>query len=335
MESMFWMGGKLATGLLEISDDVTDMRKPGLWAVVGSFENQWILARFANWDFVPLPNASPWSPLAAHDWSSSFSRDQYIAYVNLIRDQISSGEVYQVNACRMMQANNLQNKSLLSLMHLILKHNPAPFAMYLSLPQLQLASASPERFLSYKNHKVLSSPIKGTSATKEFLEKDSAENLMIVDLIRNDLGIAAKTGTVHTPRLLATEKHPGLFHLVSDVAGEIADGKDLVDVLRAMMPPGSVSGAPKSTALRLIREHEGNRGPYCGALGWVQTDETGIKLAELAVGIRTFWQGPDQVIKFGTGAGITWGSDPVSEWEETELKAQRLMKIANGLVGDE
>ena len=146
---------------------------------------------------------------------------------------------------------------------------------------------------------------------------------MIVDLIRNDMSSTARVGSVSTPRLLATEEHPGLFHLVSDVRSEIRDGSSIVDVLRSMMPPGSVSGAPKSSALRIIKENEGARGPYCGTIGWVEGNR-----AELSVGIRTFWQ-TESELKFGTGAGITWGSDPMQEWEETELKARKLIGLAS------
>lgn len=131
----------------------------------------------------------------------------------------------------------------------------------------------------------------------------------------------ARIGTVSTPRLLATEKHPGLYHLVSDVRSELRDDRNIADLLIAMMPPGSVSGAPKSSALRIIADNEGERGPYCGAIGWVEGNR-----AELSVGIRTFWQS-DAQLHFGTGAGITWGSDPLQEWEETELKARRLIGL--------
>jgi para-aminobenzoate synthetase component 1 len=120
--------------------------------------------------------------------------------------------------------------------------------------------------------------------------------------------------------------HPGLDHLVSDVTGELKDDLNWHQVITPLLPPGSVSGAPKSSAIRIIAEHEHSRGPYCGALGWIQGDS-----CELAVAIRTFWK-DGNVLKFGTGAGITWASDPQSEWEETELKAQRLVKIASGEI---
>jgi para-aminobenzoate synthetase component 1 len=146
---------------------------------------------------------------------------------------------------------------------------------------------------------------------------------MIVDLMRNDLGQICKSGTVEVPRLLSSEEHPGLRHLVSDVQGELLEGISWKQIFMALSPPGSVSGAPKSSATQVIGENEIARGPYCGALGWIQGDQ-----AVLSVAIRTFWKDTD--INFGTGAGITWGSNARAEWEETQLKAKRLISIAGG-----
>jgi len=181
--------------------------------------------------------------------------------------------------------------------------------------------------LSRKGSTLLTSPIKGTIRGDEnsFGEKDRAENLMIVDLMRNDLGRICDPGSIEVTELFRNEKHPGITHLVSDVQGTLRDGVSWKEILAATMPPGSVSGAPKSAALSIIQEHEGRRGPYCGTLGWIQGDR-----AELSVAIRTFRTTGDGVIRFGTGAGITWGSDPAAEWEETQLKARHLMSIAGG-----
>ncbi|MFZ9044107.1 MAG: chorismate-binding protein [Candidatus Nanopelagicaceae bacterium] len=323
MQPLFWMGNHLASELVEVSSDLESLRRPGFWVVLGSFEGNWRLARFAKVEQQDLPKVGlSWSPISEDAWQSTFDKSTYCSYVETIREKISAGEVYQVNACRILSAKNNSNLSLLPLAEKILKENPAKFAAYLSLGDIQVASASPERFVSLKDGVAISSPIKGTSASEEFLEKDRAENLMIVDLIRNDLSKVAKTGSVTTPRLLATEAHPGLFHLVSDVRAELAEGKDLVDLLLAMTPPGSVSGAPKSSALRIIEENESARGPYCGVIGF-----SGGARAELAVGIRIFWQGEDQILRFGTGAGITWGSDSELEWDETELKARKLIGL--------
>jgi para-aminobenzoate synthetase component 1 len=129
--------------------------------------------------------------------------------------------------------------------------------------------------------------------------------------------------------LLRLEEHPGLVHLVSDVEGTLPVDSGWREILAALTPPGSVSGAPKSSALEVIERLESSsRGIYCGGFGWVNADN---KTAELAVGIRTFWQATSagaKTLNFGTGAGITWASDPLGEWQETELKAERLLSIA-------
>ena len=323
MQPLFWMGNHLASQLLEISDDLHSLRKPGFWVVLGSFEGHWRLARFARVEQSNLPKSElSWNSISNEYWQSTLDKSAYRSYVERIREKIAAGEVYQVNACRVLSAKNESNPSLLPLVEKILEQNPAEFAAYLNFGDIQVASASPERFISLKDGVAISSPIKGTSVTDEFLEKDRAENLMIVDLIRNDLSKVAKTGSVTTPRLLATEAHPGLFHLVSDVRAELSEGKDLVDLLLAMSPPGSVSGAPKSSALKIIKENESPRGPYCGVIGFSDGNR-----AELAVGIRIFWQEEDQFLRFGTGAGITWGSDSELEWDETELKARKLIGL--------
>ncbi len=158
-------------------------------------------------------------------------------------------------------------------------------------------------------------------------DKDVAENIMIVDLVRNDLGRVARPGSVTVPALCAVEHHPGLVHLVSTVRARLRPGVGWPELLEAACPPGSVSGAPKSSALRIIRELEpGPRGPYCGGIGWVDADSG---RGWLSVGIRTFWFGADR-LWFGTGAAVTWGSDPQGEWRETELKAHRLVGLASG-----
>jgi para-aminobenzoate synthetase component 1 len=152
---------------------------------------------------------------------------------------------------------------------------------------------------------------------------------MIVDLVRNDLGAVAVTGSVEVPSLTAVEAHPGLVHLVSTVTATLRPGAGWPDLLAATFPPGSVTGAPKSAALSAIGELEpAPRGPYCGAVGWVDADR---RRATLAVGIRTFWAtgtGETRHLHLGTGAGVTWGSDPEAEWDETELKARRLRRVA-------
>jgi para-aminobenzoate synthetase component 1 len=239
---------------------------------------------------------------------------------------IAQGWVYQVNACRRLTANN-SNINLRGLFRSILNNNPAPYASYLEIPNLNIASASPELFLERSGKRVKTSPIKGTQVlgSSEFGVKDRSENIMIVDLMRNDLGMICQSGTVEVTKLLYSQDHPGLQHLVSDVEGDLIQAIGWKAIFHAISPPGSVSGAPKSSALSVIAEHEKPRGPYCGILGWVEGDQ-----AQLSVAIRVFWK--DEKINFGTGAGITFSSQSAAEWEETELKASRLMRIAAGQI---
>jgi para-aminobenzoate synthetase component 1 len=219
--------------------------------------------------------------------------------------------------------------------------NPARFASRIVIPSIGdspgvwIVSASPELYLGVDGSTVTSSPIKGTAAPGEaMLPKDESENVMITDLIRNDLSHVATPGTVRVPEFLAEHEHPGLSHLQSTVEATLASEFNWTPSMWAALlggtfPPGSVSGAPKASALSIIaREEFAERGPYCGGIGWVDAD---ARRAEIAVGIRTFWWSPlaGGTIHFGTGAGITWGSDPEGEWRETELKAKRLIALAS------
>ncbi len=321
-ESIFWMNGRLATNCVEISDDPNSLDKDGFWVVVKEFEGKFLSARFENVIDSEFPKVE-WQKLKG-SWSSSQSKQIYESNVERVKNLIADGDVYQVNLCRVLTTGC--DQSLQGLATELLENNPAPFASYLKLPGLEIASASPELFLKRDGDLVQCSPIKGTSKSGNFGEKDKAENVMIVDLIRNDFGQICESGSIEVPRLLGVEKHPGLFHLVSDVIGKLKKGIAWGNIINSLTPAGSISGAPKSSAIKSIVEIENSpRGPYCGVIGWTQGDQ-----AVLSVGIRIFWSLQDGEINFGTGAGITWQSDPKSEWDETELKADRLISIAGG-----
>jgi len=323
-QATFWMAGRLASNCVEISNDPSCLDKPGFWAVVNTFEGRWHCARFAKVIDAPLPDAD-WQPVV-NEWHSSQTQAVFQNNVEKIREQIAAGEIYQVNLCRVLSAKSTQ--SLQGLAKRLQANNPAPYASYLRLPGLEIASASPELFLQRKGGEIKSTPIKGTAKVDNFGEKDRAENVMIVDLMRNDFGSICESGSVDVPRLLASESHPGIFHLVSDVVGRLRVGVKWSEIAKALLPAGSISGAPKSSALKSIAEIEQvKRGPYCGVIGFVEGDQ-----ALLSVGIRIFWSASDSQIHFGTGAGITWASDPESEWEETQLKAKRLISIAAGVL---
>ena len=325
--NQFWMGGLHATRLAEVTDDPSRLDDGNFWAVLASFEGKYHFARFKKVTEQALPVVEPWQRLE-RPWKSSQEMIDYIAYVHEIRESIAAGGVYQVNACREL-SHFLGDKpqKLESLFAAILKAHPAPFASYLKIPGYEIASASPERFISRTGNRIITSPIKGTIRWNQevFGDKDKSENLMIVDLMRNDISQVCEPGSVEVSALFRQEKHPGITHLVSDIEGTLRKEVNWSEIFSSLLPPGSVSGAPKSSALKIIEKNEGVRGPYCGALGWVHGDR-----AELAVAIRTFWTTGDKYLRYGTGAGITWGSDPQSEWEETQLKARHLISIAGG-----
>jgi para-aminobenzoate synthetase component 1 len=322
------VGDTLYTDCVDRTDDPSALDSTGCWVVVQTFEGSLTCARMAaarpvgRW----LADAPPRRMPTA--WSSSLDQDRYVAAVAGIRRRIAAGEVYQVNLCRLLAADCADLPDLRSLGGALARGNPAPYAATLWLPDAgcYVASASPELFLARDGDVVTSGPIKGTAPTEAgLLEKDRAENVMIVDLVRNDLARVCEPGSVEVPALLGVEQHPGLVHLVSTVRGRLRAGCGWPELLAATSPAGSVSGAPKSSALRAIADLEPvPRGVYCGAVGVVDADR---KVGRLAVAIRTF-QWRDGRLLLGTGAGITWGSDAEQEWRETELKVHRLLGVA-------
>lgn len=344
--------GVRATVAVEHVDALADghrLAEGGFWVVVGTFEGRIDAWRFENVERGTAAKedsegSRPWSGPAPEEWVSSLTREQYLDGVNAIRADIVEGDVYQANLCRILSAPlpaGPPGPDAVALSHVLAKGNPARYAARIVIPTSSkwpgcwVVSASPELFLSVDSDVVTSSPIKGTAAPGEpMLDKDGAENVMITDLVRNDLSHVATPGSVQVPELLGQHAHPGLTHLQSTVTARLAP--DFVwtpqmwsAIFDGTFPPGSVSGAPKSSALRIIaREEATPRGPYCGAIGWIDADR---RCAELAVGIRTFWWDDDAggTLRFGTGAGITWGSDPTGEWAETELKAKRLIGLAS------
>ncbi len=320
--------------------------RAGFWAVVATFEGDITAVRFGQVTARTYaagrdPDgagsaATAWQPLDRH-WRTSLDRTAYVGAVREVRDRIAAGTVYQVNVCRVLSHELPPEADLDGLDQLLRQGNPAPHGSRIrcDVAGLDVVSASPELFLSRRGPRLVTRPIKGTAPTAaEMLPKDYAENVMIVDLMRNDVSAVCEPGTVSVDELCAIEEHPGLVHLVSTVSGHLRHGVGWADVFAAAYPPGSVSGAPKSSALTAIRDLETvPRGPYCGAVGWVDAD---AREADLAVGIRTFWAEHDDAgrrwLRFGTGAGITWHSDPEGEWAETELKAARLIGLAAGTV---
>lgn len=336
-DALFWMDGYQASDAVESYNSLEplshQLNDGDFWAVIGSYEGQWQVVRFAHVESRDrLDAGSATAMTQSVKWASTIDREQYLSYVDEIRQEIKNGWVYQVNACRLLESES--HLDLRSLFQRIQSSHPAPAAAYFKSEKWEVASASPETFFqvrtSSEGRKIRVSPIKGTSRDGKFLEKDKAENVMIVDLMRNDISPLCEIGSVEVTRLLGIEEHPGLFHLVSDVEGKLRDSTTFADLLTRLSPAGSITGAPKSSAREVISRFEPYRGIYCGTVGWIYGGA-----AHFSVAIRTFfkdhYRAPGKTY-FGTGAGITWESDAVGEWNETELKAERLMKIATGLL---
>lgn len=256
--------GLSAWGIDGVSEDVASLDE-GFHVVVMTFEGHLTAVRMRE---VVRHESEPWAgaravaptpkrsaPRSPASWSSSLDRDAYVAGVRRIHDYVAAGDVYQVNLCRVLTRAGADD-DLDALFVDLLRHNPAPLACRIDIAgDLDVVSASPELFLHRAGDRMASSPIKGTAAPGEpMLDKDATENIMITDLVRNDLQRVCRPGTVEVDGLLDRIPHPGLDHLVSTVRGSLSDGVSWSDILDATFPPGSVSGAPKARALRVIEE---------------------------------------------------------------------------------
>lgn len=273
-------------------------------------------------------DAAPSRPPDLDIWTSSLDRDPFEHAVRVVREHLAAGDCYQVNLTRRLVCDRPADPP--ALFGALRSGNPAPHEALVRIGDVSVVSASPERFLRRDGRHIETRPIKGTGTDPELLRsspKDRAENVMIVDLARNDLGRVCSYGSVHVPALCETEPHPGLWHLVSTVAGTLRPEIRTGDLVRAMFPPASVTGCPKPRVLEIIETLEPvRRGVYCGAVGWIDADR---EILDLNVAIRTFTIVEGRTF-FGVGGGIVADSDPSAEWEETELKARRLLAVAAG-----
>jgi len=265
--------------------------------------------------------------------TASFAAEGYLDRVCWLKDEIASGNVYEANLTRRMDIPF--DGAPWPLYRALRKASPAPFASFLDLPEGAVLGSSPERFLRLSSSgEVESRPIKGTrprglgpeediSLAEELAgsEKDRAENLMIVDLVRNDLGRVCEMGSVSVPELMTVESYASVFQLVSTVVGQLAEGNDRMDLVRAAFPPGSMTGAPKIAAMRLLSEVEPvRRGVYSGALGYLDL-RGGM---DLAVVIRTLLICKERA-HFHVGGAVVADSDPQREYEESLDKARGML----------
>lgn len=264
------------------------------------------------------------------------SRSEYVQHVNECLRAIRDGDAYVLCLTDIAEALCTTPDPLAAYLHLRSTH-PEIRGAVIATPRQVLVSASPERFLSIRDGKVSTTPMKGTRAREHSEsqdrkiaqslsedQKERSENLMIVDLMRNDLSKVSVTGTVRTERFLEVETHAHVHQLVSTITGELRDDADVFSVLASCMPGGSMTGAPKHKAVEILAQIEGRRrGLYAGCFGWI----SGMREAELAMTIRSIeftkidqrWR-----VHVGAGGGITADSKPEAEFDEKQLKARAL-----------
>ncbi|MDY0881342.1 aminodeoxychorismate synthase component I [Dongia soli] len=272
-------------------------------------------------------------------------RERVEAMVRRSIDYIEAGDIYQANVTHRFRAALPVGFDRLALYDALRRRNPATFAAYLDFGDTAILSSSPERFLKLRDGKVETRPIKGTrprgrtpaedaaeAAALLASEKDHAENLMIVDLLRNDLSRVCEIGSVKVPVLCGLESYATVHHLVSVVTGTMLPAHDAVDLLRATFPGGSITGAPKIRAMEIIAELEPNRrGPYCGSIGYLGADGS----MDTSIVIRTYCILENE-LSFQVGGGIVADSDPAAEYRETLDKARALIEtLRDGDHGDD
>jgi len=264
--------------------------------------------------------------------TSTFSRDAYLAAVRRVREYILEGDIYQANLAQRLEAP--LEAAPYSLYLALRERNPSFFGAYFDTGEAVVVSGSPERFIRHDRGCVETRPIKGTAprgATADddvsrahrlrTSRKDRAENIMIVDLLRNDLSVVCEDDSVEVPELCALEHHPTVHHLVSTVTGRLRAGLGPVDLLRAAFPGGSITGAPKIRAMEIIAELEPvRRGVYTGAIGYIGVDGT----MDTSIAIRTIVIHEGRAL-FGVGGGVVVDSDPEGEYQESLQKARALI----------
>ncbi len=279
-----------------------------------------------------------WGPTR---WTAAWSRADYEARIRSTLDYIRAGDIFQANIAQRFHAPRPEGMTAFGLFRRLCRVNPAPFAAFLCVDARRaIVSASPERFLRVSvaadgRRSVETRPIKGTrprgatpeddarlAAELQASAKDRAENLMIVDLLRNDLSRTARLGSVQVPKLWGLESFAAVHHLVSVVTAEPRAEVPTLDILKSAFPGGSITGAPKVRAMEIIAELEAaRRGPYCGAIGWIGDDgamDTSITIRTLIV--------DDDTISLSAGGGIVADSDPAEEYRETLVKAAALLR---------
>jgi len=320
-----WVAGFLAYEAAPAFDAALDAHTPGHFPLAwfGVYKEPTVGAD----DHPPL-NASP---LPKIDWQAALTEAEYAHAITHIKEHIARGQTYQVNFTYRLRAEF--NGEPFALFAQLVANQPAPYAAFVDTGRFAICSASPELFFERQGHTVRSKPMKGTAARGRTLtedeaqacalhhsEKNRAENVMIVDMIRNDLGRVAEVGSVRVPKLFETERYPTVWQMTSTV--EAKTRASLTEIFAALFPCASITGAPKRSTMKIIRALEGTpRGAYCGTLGFIQPNGD----AQFNVAIRTAVIDRERgAAEYGVGSGVVWDSDAADEWLECQIKARVL-----------
>lgn len=270
---------------------------------------------------------------------SNFTREEYINTIQTIKKYIEEGEIYQVNLSQLFSCKTVEHP--IQIYSRLRETNPAQFSALICVSEYQwIMSSSPELFIDLKNNKVITKPIKGTIKRGNSVEedenfkrqlfeseKDSAELIMIVDLERNDLGKISKAGSVKVNTLKKVETYASVHHLVSEIESKLEEGKDVFDLIAAMFPGGSITGAPKKRSMEIIDELEKcKRGVYTGSIGYI--DLNGNAMFNIAIRTIIYDNGK---LYLNLGGGIVYDSDPEKEYEETLHKGKKIFESILGL----
>ncbi|CDT01337.1 aminodeoxychorismate synthase component I [Vibrio coralliirubri] len=319
----------MAVGLYEWAVIVDHQLKTA--CIVGSNideHHDWLMQQMAqsHLTHVPFGLITP--------WKSNMSEESYATKFDSVQEYLLSGDCYQINLAQRFNAQ-YQGSEWLAYDKLE-QYNSAPFSGFIRLADCAIISVSPERFLELKDNVIETKPIKGTRPRSDdpmiddanaqdlaSADKDQAENLMIVDLLRNDIGRVAKPGTVHVPKLFDIESFPAVHHLVSTIRADLDDQYSATDLLRACFPGGSITGAPKVRAMQIIEELEPHRrSAYCGSIGYISRNgrmDTSITIRTLVAENNTLYA--------WAGGGVVFDSDCASEYQETLDKLSRILPV--------
>jgi len=275
----------------------------------------------------------------AMDWQFSTTKAAYLEKIKTIQNHIVEGDFYELNYCSKVHAET-ENFDPFAVFQELNTINPSPFAAFYKNKDSYLISASPERFLYKSDLMIVSQPIKGTISRleketddmlqKEILhndEKERAENVMIVDLMRNDLAQCCEVGTIKVPELFGVYSFPQLHHLISTVEGQLLPNQSLYDIFKVTFPMGSMTGAPKRMVMEMIEHYElARRGLYSGTLGYIMPNGD----FDFNVVIRSLiYNANNRILSYQTGGAITFDSHPEKEWAELKLKAKAIKNMFN------